>query len=187
MIRSPVKLHWSKGTRSSRAYTPGYATVPRTILIGEAGPSRPARQREARKNSLLQRINISLADGRPREPRGSNDSAEFNALHVGYFAVPLCAMVKVHAGARACACTHTRGRPAGRLAPFASRISACSLTRLVRSLPHAVCIDIGKEKSFPFVAKRGKYDGGDLHNTWSRTAKQRLIYTASDITEGFCY
>lgn len=34
----------------------------RTILIGKAGPSRPARQREARKNSLLQRIDISLAE-----------------------------------------------------------------------------------------------------------------------------
>lgn len=77
---------------------------------------------------------LSRGRSTARASRIKRSAAEFNALHVGYFAVPPCAMVKVHAGARACACTHTRGRrSAGRLArslaPFASRTSACVLLR----------------------------------------------------------
>lgn len=123
---------------------------------------------------------FAVATDRYLDPlsRIKRPAAEFNALHVGYFAVPPCTTVKVHAGAHACACTHTRGqrsarRPAGSLhsphAPYG--MSSYSSRSFVRSFAHAARIDIGKEKSFPFVAKRGKYDevtlrpAGDLHNT----------------------
>jgi len=58
---------------------------------------------------------------------------------------------------------------------------------------HATRIDIENKKSFPFMAKRGKYDQmtlrpvQDLHDTWSKITKQRLIYTTSDTVKGFCY
>lgn len=55
-------------------------------------------------------------------------AAEFNALHVGYFAVSPCT-VKVQAGAHACVRIriHLEIGQAGRFAPFASRASSCPL------------------------------------------------------------
>lgn len=123
--------------------------------LGRYSSERPTRvrQREARKNSLLQRIDISILACRVTARADQTAGCvEFNALHVGYFAVPLCTTVKVHAGAHACACTHTEiGQSALLYSPHAPRRpSVLLLESFVRS---SIRADTSGKKIFPSLTK----------------------------------
>lgn len=116
---------------------------------------------------------LSLADRRStvRDSRIKRPAAEFNALHVGYFAVPPCTTVKVHAGAHACACTHTRGRrsagrPAGLLhSPHVPQRSSYS-TRSYVCLHTRFALTSGR-KILPLCGETGKIRRSDSR-TWRR-------------------
>jgi len=158
---------------------PGGATVPGRY--SSQRPSRAGRHGAAtRKNSLLQRIDISILSRglTARVSRIKRPAAEFNALHVGYFAVPPCTTVKVHTGAHACACTHTHdpeiGRPARSIRLTRLGVSSYLSRLFVRSFAHAARID--KRKILPLCSETRKIRQSDslgpvkdLHNTWNRT------------------
>lgn len=110
----------------------------RKILIEGAMRGARKRIRSVATDRYLDSLSFSLMD-RARIKRLGR--GEFNALHVGYFAVSPCT-VKVHADTYACACTHTFGDRSGR------SFRSIRLT-LVCSFAHAARIDIRKEKYFP--------------------------------------
>lgn len=135
-----LKINGGSETLSSNFIDRKTLTWPDTEQFGGAtalGRYSSRRQREARNRICCCNESISrssLID----HARIKRPAAEFNALHVGYFAVSPCT-VKVHAGAHACACTHTFGESVRQVvslhSPHASR-----LVLLLRIVPSFVCV-----------------------------------------------